>query len=40
MAWFEARNIRLKTEPNRRVFPVSNRSETIVDCFLGEVQRW
>ncbi len=39
IAWFGARDVRLKTEPDGRVFPVSNRSETIVDCFLGEVQR-
>lgn len=30
--WFERRGVRLKTEADGRVFPVSNRSETIVDC--------
>lgn len=32
MAWFESRGIPLKTEPDGRVFPVSDQSETIVNC--------
>ena len=31
--WFESRGIKLKTEPDGRVFPESNSSETIVDFF-------
>lgn len=34
MAWFERRGVRLKTEADGRVFPVTDRSETIVDCLL------
>ena len=34
MAWFEARGVNLKTEPDGRVFPSSNASATIIDCFL------
>lgn len=32
MAWFERRGVRLKTEADGRVFPVTDRSETIVNC--------
>jgi len=32
MAWFAARGVELKTEPDGRVFPVSDDSATIVDC--------
>lgn len=35
MAWFEAHDIQLKTEPDGRVFPVSNSSQTIVECLLS-----
>ena len=31
-AWFNARGVRLKTEPDGRMFPVTDRSETIVEC--------
>lgn len=30
--WFENHGVRLKTEPDNRVFPVSDSSETIADC--------
>lgn len=36
--WFEARGVPLKTEEDGRMFPVSDRSETIVDC-LDEAAR-
>jgi len=32
-AWFEARGVMLKTEEDGRVFPVTDRSQTIIDCF-------
>lgn len=32
--WFEERGVKLKAEPDGRVFPESNKSETIVDCLL------
>lgn len=32
--WFEAKNVPLKTEADGRVFPKSDSSETIVNCFL------
>ena len=33
-SWFEDRGIPLKIEEDQRVFPASNSSQTIVDCFL------
>lgn len=36
IAWFEQRGVRLKTEPDGRMFPVTNSSSTIVECLLGE----
>ncbi len=34
MEWFENRGIPLKIEDDNRVFPESNSSQTIIDCFL------
>jgi hypothetical protein len=34
IAWFTARGVELKTEPDGRVFPTSDDSATIVDCLL------
>jgi predicted Rossmann fold flavoprotein len=39
MAWFEERGIELKIEDDGRMFPVSNSSQTIIDCFLNEAQK-
>ena len=39
MAWFEAHGVALKTEPDGRVFPASNSSESIVNCFLKELKK-
>lgn len=36
IAWFEERGVELKIEEDGRMFPVSNSSQTIVDCFLNE----
>ena len=35
MAWFEERGVELKIEDDGRIFPVSNSSQTIIDCFLN-----
>lgn len=32
IAWFASQGVKLKTEPDGRMFPVTNSSETIVDC--------
>ncbi|CAG0947894.1 3-dehydro-bile acid delta(4,6)-reductase [Anaerolineae bacterium] len=34
ITWFEQRGVKLKTEADGRVFPISNRSETIVNCLI------
>jgi len=34
MEWFENRGVSLKIEDDNRVFPESNSSQTIIDCFL------
>lgn len=39
IAWFESRGVRLKTEADGRMFPVSDRSSSIVDCLLDEAER-
>ena len=37
--WFESRGIALKTEPDGRMFPTTNSSDTIVDCLLTTARR-
>ncbi len=37
--WFEKRGVELKIEEDGRMFPVSDSSQTIIDCFLFEVKR-
>ncbi|MGY8915741.1 MAG: NAD(P)/FAD-dependent oxidoreductase [Flavobacteriales bacterium] len=39
IAFFETRGVPLKIEEDGRMFPVSNSSQTIIDCFMGEVDR-
>lgn len=38
VAWFEAHGVPLKTEPDGRMFPVTDSSHTIIDCLLGEAR--
>lgn len=38
--WFESKGISLKTENDNRVFPVSNNSDTIINCFLNEAKKF
>ena len=33
--WFQKRGVKLKTEPDGRMFPVTDSSQTIIDCLLG-----
>jgi predicted Rossmann fold flavoprotein len=37
--WFENRGVRLKTEEDGRIFPVTDSSRTIVDCLLTAAKR-
>ncbi len=39
MEWFDRRGVALKIEDDGRIFPVSDSSETIIDCFLSETNR-
>ena len=39
IAWFEERGVELKIEEDGRMFPVSNSSQTIIDCFLNEAKK-
>ena len=38
--WFANNGVRLHTEKDGRMFPVTNNSETIVDCFLQKVHQY
>ena len=37
--WFQTRGIKLRTESDGRMFPVSDSSATIIECFLSEASR-
>ena len=37
--WFEKHGVELKIEVDGRMFPVSNSSQTIIDCFLKATQK-
>jgi predicted Rossmann fold flavoprotein len=38
VTWFEERGVRLKSEPDGRMFPVTDSSETIIDCLVSEAE--
>ncbi len=38
--WFQDRGVELKIEDDGRMFPVSNSSQTIIDCFLSEAKKY
>lgn len=40
VGWFKERGVELKVEQDGRIFPVTNNSQTIVDCFLQEANRY
>ncbi len=37
--WFETRGVKLKTEKDGRMFPISDSSQTIIDCLLNEAAK-
>lgn len=39
IAWFEERGVELKTEDDGRMFPVTDSSQTIIDCFEREIKK-
>jgi hypothetical protein len=40
ISWFRERGVELKTEADGRMFPLSNSSQTIVDCLLQEANKY
>ncbi|HEX9048541.1 MAG TPA: NAD(P)/FAD-dependent oxidoreductase [Verrucomicrobiae bacterium] len=39
VAWFEARGVKLKTEADGRMFPVTDSSQTIIDCLFDAAEK-
>lgn len=39
VTWFEERGVKLKTEADGRMFPVTDSSQTIVDCLMNGAQK-
>lgn len=37
--WFESRGVKLKAEPDGRMFPVTDSSQTIIDCIWEEMMQ-
>lgn len=38
--WFEKRGVSLKAENDGRMFPTTDDSQTIIDCFLSEARKY
>ncbi len=38
--WFEERGVQLKTESDGRMFPVTDSSETIINCLMSDLNRY
>ncbi|MFY7879873.1 MAG: NAD(P)/FAD-dependent oxidoreductase [Lacibacter sp.] len=38
--WFEERGLKLKTEPDGRMFPVSDSSQSVINCLLSEAAKY
>ena len=38
--WFEKRRVKIQAEADGRMFPVTNTSQTIIDCFLQEAEHY
>lgn len=39
IAWFESKGVKLKTEEDGRMFPTTDKSETIIDCLMKEAKK-
>lgn len=37
--WFQSRGVKLKTETDGRMFPVTDSSQTIIDCLVAEAEK-
>ncbi len=40
ISWFEERGVKLKTEADGRMFPVTDSSQTVINCLLREAGRY
>ncbi len=40
VAWFAERGVKLKTEADGRMFPVTDSSQTIIDCLMKEANKY
>jgi len=40
ISWFAERGVALKTEPDGRMFPVTDSSQSIIDCLLKEANKY
>ncbi|MGG9971504.1 NAD(P)/FAD-dependent oxidoreductase [Ferruginibacter sp. SUN002] len=40
IAWFKERGVELKAEADGRMFPITDSSQTIIDCLMKEVNRF
>jgi predicted Rossmann fold flavoprotein len=40
IAWFKERGVELKTEADGRMFPVTDSSQTIIDCLMQEANKY
>jgi predicted Rossmann fold flavoprotein len=40
IGWFLERGIELKTEEDGRMFPITDKSQTIIDCFMSEASKY
>ncbi len=38
--WFEKKGVVLKIEEDGRMFPISDSSQTIIDCFLSQIKKY
>ena len=38
--WFKSKGVKLKTEEDGRMFPVTDKSSTIIECFMKEISRF
>ena len=38
--WFNQRGVALKAEADNRMFPVTDNSQTIIDCLMAEAKRY
>jgi predicted Rossmann fold flavoprotein len=40
ISWFKERGVRLKIEKDGRMFPVTDSSQTIIDCLMNEANKY